>query len=165
MKRALSFILIFSILSFSGPLPQAGEDASPQPLAVRSFTGKNVSGNFPLAFSVTPGEWRLARAGAPFASGSHSADFVLPFLSEMPAPIRYPRWAVREGWEGNFVIAVEVLPSGEAGRWKIMQSTGYPLLDEVAAKTVRKWRFHPATEKGKFIVSCIQIPIQFELKE
>ena len=119
----------------------------------------------PYQFSVSPGKWTQAKAGQVFSDGFHPASFALPSLKESPAPIRYPRWAVREGWEGRFVIAIEVLVSGEVGRWKIMESTGYPLLDEVAVKAVKAWKFHPASENGKLVVACIQIPIHFELKD
>jgi len=163
MKKSVFLILASTLLTT--PAAQAGEEARPQPLAENILSGQAPRIDIPMAFSVSPGRWSQAEPGPLYTSGAQSADFILPSLGEEPAPIRYPRWAVREGREGNFVIAVEVLPTGEVGRWKITESTGYPLLDEVATKAVTGWHFHPATEMGKAVVSCIQIPIRFELKE
>lgn len=156
------FLIVLLLSSVSG---FAREEAPAQPLAFPTLQEEKGNANFPLGFSVTPGKWSQAKAGQLFTTGTHAPDFTLPSLKEEPVPIRYPRWAVQEGWEGTFVIAVEVLKTGEVGRWQIMRSTGYSLLDETATKAVRAWRFHPATEQGRAIVSCIQIPIRFELKE
>lgn len=163
MKK-IAFLILASVL-FMSSAAQAGEEAASQPLIENVLAGKGPRGDIPMAFSVSPGKWSQAEPGSLYTSGTHSPDFILPSLREEPAPVRYPRWAVREGWEGTFVIAVEVLATGEVGRWKIMESTGYPLLDDVAVKAVTSWHFHPATELGRAVVSCIQIPIHFELKE
>ena len=162
MKKSL---LIFTVTFIFLPalfLKAQEEPARPVALA----PGQGGSGvDIPFEFTVSPGKWSQAERGKIFTTGYHPPDFVLPSLKEAPAPIRYPRWAVREGWEGNFSLAVEILTSGEVGRWKVIESTGYPLLDEVATKAVTTWTFHPATEKGKAVISCIQIPIRFELKD
>lgn len=144
--------------------PGIAEEAAPQPFVPVTLAPETQGVSFPFEFSVTPRKWSQARTGKLFSTGVYSADFVLPSLKEAPTPIRYPRWAVREGWEGSFVIAIEVRPTGEVGRWKVTQSTGYRLLDETATHAVRHWKFHPATEKGRAVVSCIQIPIHFELQ-
>ena len=143
---------------------QAKEESPSKPLVLSPLRGGSGTSSFPFEFSVGPRKWSQARTGGIFTTGVHSADFALPSLKESPTPIRYPRWAVREGWQGTFVIAIEVLRTGEVGRWKVIRSTGYSLLDEVATKAVHQWHFHPATERGKPIVSCIEIPIHFELR-
>ena len=143
----------------------AREEAASPPLALSPLKGEGTVTSRPFEFSLTRGEWVEARAGEIFTSGPPLADFILPSLAETPVPIRYPRWAVREGWEGTFVIAIEVLQTGEVGRWKVTESTGYPLLDRAATEAIREWRFHPAREQGKAIVSCIQIPILFKLQD
>ena len=157
-----SFLILFL---FPAVFVFAKEEALPQPLAENVLQAGSPASDLPFKFSVTPKKWTQAKAGQVFATGFHPAGFVLPSLKEDPAPIRYPRWAVREGWEGTFVIAIEVLVSGEVGRWKVMESTGYPLLDEVAAKAIKAWKFHPAAENGKAVVACIQVPIHFELQD
>lgn len=164
MKNSL-VLTVFVLLLFSTPLLHAREEASPGGIPVSSLPAEAGEITFPFQVSVTAGEWAQAKPGQIFTTGSPPADFVLPSLKEDPVPIRYPRWAVRETWEGTFMIAVEILPTGEVGRWKITHSTGYPLLDQAATEAVRKWRFHAALEQGKPVVSCIQIPIHFELEE
>ena len=163
MKKFYILILVgVSMLLPAAFLPAQEETARPVAFApVQANSGADI----PFEFTVSPGKWSRAERGKIFTTGYHPSDFALPSLKESPAPIRYPRWAVREGWEGNFSIAVEILTNGEVGRWKVMESTGYSLLDEVATQAVTAWKFHPATEKGKPIVSCIQIPIRFELKD
>lgn len=165
MKKLLPSVLFLCLLlPFSFPL-FAREEASPPLLAVSPIQGESVVAGFPYEFSVAPGKWSQARAGKFFTREGYRPDFVFPALKEKPVPIRYPRWAVREGWEGTLVIAVEILKTGEVGRWKVMESTGYSLLDEAALTAIRKWRFHPAREQGVPIVSCIQVPVHFEITE
>ena len=163
MKKILVPFFLFTLI-FSTPV-LAKEEAAPKPLPFDPLQGQATTAKLPLEFSLHQGKWAPANPGALFTEGYHAPDFVLPSLKETPTPIRYPRWAVREGWQGTFVIAVEVLATGKVGRWKVMESTGYPLLDEAAADAVRKWHFHPATEKGRFLVSCIEIPIHFTLQD
>ncbi len=152
------FVLFVSFAAF------AKEEPAVQPVGVGPVQGEAALTTLPFEFSLGRGEWIQSRTGEIFTSGTHAPDFLLPSLREAPAPIRYPRWAVQEEWQGTFQIAIEILPTGEVGRWKVTQSTGYPLLDEAATAAVRKWKFHPATENGSAIVSCIQVPIRFELE-
>lgn len=159
------FLSLALITLSAAPLSYAKEEISAPPLTVSSLQGQAEEPGFPFEFSVSPGKWSQATRGEIFTTGYHPQGFTLPTLKEEPAPIPYPRWAVHEGWEGTFVIAVEVLTTGEVGRWKIMESTGYSLLDEAATNAIRQWRFQPGTEKGKAVATCIQIPVHFELQE
>lgn len=163
MKKISLFLLGISLLFFSFTPLWAKEEASSPPVSLKAWKGERLAVSRTFEFSLTRGEWAEAQAGEIFTSGNHASDFVLPSLRETPVPIRYPRWAVREGWEGKFVIAVEVLTTGEVGRWKVIESTGHPLLDRAAARALRQWKFNPSKEYGKAIVSCIQIPILFKL--
>lgn len=163
MKK-ISFFLLLALLS-PAVWVWAKEEAPSSPLVLKPFQAKVEGPGLPFEFSLADGKLSQARTGKIFTTGYYAADFTLPSLKEEPVPIRYPRWAVQEGWEGTFVIAVEIGTSGEVGRWKVMESTGYPLLDEAATGAIRKWLFHPATEKGKTILSCIQIPIHFQLED
>lgn len=165
MKKILLPLSLFSLVFFSVTLLFAKEEVPSPPVSLSPLKGERAAVSRTFEFSLTRGEWVQAQAGEIFTSGTHAVDFILPSLAEAPVPIRYPRWAVREGWEGTFVIAIEVLKTGGVGRWKVMQSTGYPLLDRAATEAVRQWQFHPAQEQGRMIVSCIQIPILFKLKD
>ena len=165
-KISLSSLLIALVFFSTIPLFAKEEAPSPPaPVSLNPLKGEGVATSRPFEFSLTRGEWVEAKRGEIFTSGSHAADFTLPSLAQAPVPIRYPRWAVREGWEGTFLIAIEVLMTGEVGRWKVVESTGHPLLDRAATEAVRKWRFYPAREQGKALVSCIQIPVHFKLQD
>lgn len=157
------WIGLFLLICVTGPAFAKEEPAS---LVLDSWQEKSSQAvAFPFEFSLEHQEWIQGKAGKMFSIGTHSPDFILPSLREDPVPVHYPRRALQRGWEGSFVIAIEVLPTGEVGRWQVMKSTGYSLLDEAAIEAVRQWRFHPATEQGKAVASCIQIPIHFKLQE
>jgi len=153
-------LLLFFVLSL--PAVFAAEEAVPVQANNLSRDARvTVS---PFEFSLAPEEWLESKPGEIFSAGTHAPDFTLPVLQGNPAPIRYPRWAVRRGWQGDFLIAVEVLENGTVGRWQVLQSTGHPLLDEAATQAVLKWKFSPATEHGREIAMCVQLPIRFELR-
>ena len=157
---------LFAILFCLASVPAfAREEVSAPALGSKFLQDSAPAGDIPFEVSVTPGKWRQAKVGKVFTSGYHPSDLTLPVLGSDPVPIQYPRWAVREGWEGTFVIAVEVLKSGRVGRWRVMRSTGYKLLDETAANAIRQWYFHPGTERGQPVVMCIQVPVHFELRD
>lgn len=154
--KSLRFVLIWVFLTAAfGPAALSGETSLVETLP--------PPGHFEI--TITRDGQTVPQPGPVFTGGTEPKGMSLPYLLSNPRPIPYPRWAVRQGWRGTFILAVEILPTGAVGRWKVMQSTGYRLLDEVATKAVREWRFHPATEEGKPVVSCIQIPVHFKLQD
>jgi TonB family protein len=159
---SIFFVGFFFLPTFLGG---AKEESPSVPLDLSSLKTQHEAVTRPFEFSIKRGEWAEGKAGPLFTTGVHPPDFVLPSLKEAPVPIRYPRWAVQEGWEGTFVIAVEILETGKVGRWKVLESTRHSPLDQAATRAVRRWQFYPAKEHGKPIVTCIQIPIRFELQE
>ena len=165
MKKIICSSIFLALLIVSPAWVSAREGAQAPALAPNLLKAKIPAGDVSFEVSVTPESWSQAKPGKLFTTGFHPADFTLPILRENPVPIRYPRWAVQEGWEGTFVIAVEILKSGKVGRWSVTQSTGYSLLDEAAANAIRQWHFQPGTEKGQAVVTCIQIPVHFELRD
>lgn len=120
----------------------------------------------PFSMTVTGSGRMIPKAGPVSTGGAHYGEGVqLPYLISTPKPIQYPRWAMRQGWQGRFSLAIEILTDGSVGRTKVMQSTGHRLLDRVAASAVRNWKFHPAMKNGQPVVTCIQIPIVFQLEK
>jgi periplasmic protein TonB len=77
----------------------------------------------------------------------------------------YPRLARSSGEQGTVVLRVLVQADGTVGALEIAGSSGYPLLDESARRTVRNWRFHPATVDGKPVAEWHDVPILFTLHE
>lgn len=81
------------------------------------------------------------------------------------SPPAYPYIAQKEGQEGVVILLLEIKPTGEVNSIKVVQSSGYALLDQSAMDAVKKWHFTPATENNKPVLSRIRIPIRFKLIE
>ncbi len=81
---------------------------------------------------------------------------------ENPRP-DYPKEAREKGYQGEVLLRVEVLPNGSVGELELKKSSGYKLLDQSALKTVKQWRFIPATKAGTPIPFWVNIPIKFQL--
>lgn len=156
-----SFLLLFLIFSMFLNLG-AAEKMPVETVTVPNPGEELSSGSFDGL--VPMNEKLVSKPGPVFTEANVSSEYVLPSLVSDPTPILYPSWAVNRGWEGELIIAVEILTDGSVGRYKVMRSTGRRLLDRAAIRAVRTWKFHPATEGGKAVVSCIQIPVLFRLE-
>ena len=114
--------------------------------------------------AVVTGDGKLIlKPGPVFTEGGNTEGFEMPYLISHAKSIDYPRWALHQGWQGEFVIAIEILPAGNMGRSHVMKSTGYKILDEAAADAVQTWQFRPAMKNGKPVLTCIQIPVRFQI--
>ena len=155
--------LIVSLFS-AVPFAQAAESAW-IPETLTNLTPEQTSDAAKsFSLTVTSGGGLMTHAGPVFTAGVEE-NVQLPYLISSTEKIRYPRWALRQGWEGELALALEILKDGSVGRTAVMQSTGHRLLDESALRAIRAWKFHPAVENGKPVVTCIQIPITFELEK
>ena len=121
------------------------------------------SGDFTMV--VSGNGKAVARPKAIFTMGEDAEGMSLPYLISTPKPILYPRWAVRQGWKGKLVLAIEIFGNGTVGKYQVMQSTGYKMLDDAATKAVQTWIFSPAIKDGKAVHTCVQIPILFDLQD
>ncbi len=81
-----------------------------------------------------------------------------------PKP-RYPRLARLRGWEGRVVLSVSVDAKGRPTSVRIRASSGFDILDQAAARTVRTWRFEPARLAGDPVADALDVAIRFELAE
>lgn len=86
-----------------------------------------------------------------------------PLSRGNPAP-RYPRFALRRGWEGEVVLRVRVTPSGEVDRVRVHISSGHALLDDSAVDAVRAWRFEPARRGDQPVMAVVRVPVLFRLQ-
>lgn len=75
----------------------------------------------------------------------------------------YPPISRRAEEEGTVILRVLVKADGSAGEVNVKTSSGYPLLDESAKKTVKTWRFNPATSNGQPIAEWYEVPVPFKL--
>ena len=85
-----------------------------------------------------------------------------PLMHVNPAPA-YPMLARERGWEGTVRLNVHVEPDGHPSEVSIEHSSGHAALDDSALKTVRYWKFSPASAGAMKFSSKIIIPIQFTL--
>lgn len=155
--------LQWTLIFLMGLIPTA---SATERMAIENTTVTKAQRNLsPLRFStrIMENGKLIAKAGPVFTEGGDYSGMVLPYLISDPKPIPYPRWAIKQGWQGRFVIAIEILTDGTVGRYKVMESTGHRILDDVATKTVQTWEFHPAIKNGEPVVTCIEIPVMFEL--
>lgn len=77
----------------------------------------------------------------------------------------YPAKEIRLEHTGTVILSVYVLGTGRVGEVRVEKSTGYPALDEAAAREARSWRLKPGTRDGVPVAMWKQIPITFRLKE
>ena len=79
----------------------------------------------------------------------------------------YPDASRRLGEEGLTIVDVCVGPDGKLTEPpKVNKSSGHERLDQAAVKvaSVGSGRFKPATEDGKPVAKCTQLPIRFKLR-
>ena len=76
----------------------------------------------------------------------------------------YPADALRYGWEGEVWLVVDVTRNGEVSRVKVDRSSGYPILDRAAARTVRKWQFEPARVGSEPVDGSVRVPVRFKIR-
>ena len=165
MKKTASFLACLLIILTAAPLTIFAQEAASLESAPAAGILTADKSSDPFSLTVTGDGKLLTKPGPLFTEGGNYEGLQLPYLLSDPTPIPYPRWAVRQGWQGRFSLAIEILANGTVGRTKIMQSTGHRLLDHVAESTVKGWKFHPAMKNGQPIVTCIQIPIVFQLEQ
>lgn len=152
--------LIFSIIL----IPSVNASQNVPIDSVPAGRGEQRLPAYPFSAVVTRDGKITVKPGAVFTEAGDSRGLSLPYLISNPKPISYPRWAVRQGWQGTCEIAIEVLTGGTVGRYKVMHSAGYHVLDHEAVKAVRSWKFYPAMKDGKPVVTCVQIPVFFKLE-
>lgn len=80
-----------------------------------------------------------------------------------PAPV-YPKLSRRLREEGIVILEILINADGSIGDIRIKHSSGYKRLDDTALKTVKRWRYQPATQGGKAIDYWYEQPIEFNLK-
>lgn len=105
---------------------------------------------------------------APQAQSAKSADEQAAIQVSVPRydinpPPKYPQAARRRHYQGTVLLDVRVTPQGRAAEVKVIQSSGYPILDESALSTVRQWRFTPARRGMQPIEMWVEVPVRFAL--
>ena len=79
-----------------------------------------------------------------------------------PHPI-YPLIARKKGWEGKVVLQTDVDKQGNVKFVRILESSGFKVLDDISIETLKTWRFKPAKLGNKFVDDIVDIPVKFVL--
>jgi protein TonB len=76
----------------------------------------------------------------------------------------YPPASRRAGEQGTVMLRVLVDERGRPGDISVLQSSGFPRLDQAALDGVRKWTFKAAKNGSTPIMSWTRVQVKFELK-
>jgi protein TonB len=97
--------------------------------------------------------------GGPYRVGSGISP---PAIQLEVKPV-YTADALRREVEGDVVLEVVVLASGEVGEVQVVRSLGHGL-DETAVAAMRQWRFHPARRQGVTVDVVVEVAMEFRLR-
>ena len=73
----------------------------------------------------------------------------------------YPLIARKKGWEGRVIIQAEIDREGNVSEIKVLESSGFQVLDNASLETLKKWKFTPAKIGNKFVDDTVTIPVKF----
>jgi protein TonB len=144
------------------PLPEI--PALPAPAikpAASSATRKTVGGTSAGAESSPPGRRQSASSGRGVAGGTSTSSGMSSAsrlaAGSMPAP-SYPAECRRKGQTGTVLVEFTVDSDGRVISAQAKSPSPWPLLNNEAVRTVRRWKFPPGG------VMKLQRPIVFQLR-
>jgi len=82
-----------------------------------------------------------------------------PLYGEIP--IEYPLDLWDADVEGQTLLRVLVLETGDVDSVEVLEASGYPAFDSAAVRGARQLRYSPARRNGKRISVWAQVPVQF----
>lgn len=101
-------------------------------------------------------------APSPPQSASDSGPVALAGTHTTPP---YPPISRRLGQEGVVQLRITIAPDGSVAHADVIQSSGWPELDEAASSwVVVHWRYQPATEGGVPVTSTVLAAVRFNLE-
>jgi protein TonB len=143
--------------------------AAPRPAAVPAAPSTPVvAADTPLA-AASPDTVQVA--AAPVTAPAPAAPAVAEKVTEPrgyagylnnPPPV-YPPAAQKRGLEGQVVLKVHVLASGQPDNVSVARSSGHAILDDAALKAVAQWTFEPARRGQAAIDGWVQVPLNFKI--
>ena len=156
-------------LDNASPVPQTPripEEQPAQPVTPNDWVLDSVSPNAPKQSSPYVGDGSSLVAGKDpttlYLSGGAATGKGGRFRN--PAP-PYPYAAIQQKQEGLVMLQAVIDQAGRPLSVEIAQSSGFPLLDQSALHTVRRWKFDAAHLGFLPIQFKILIPIRFILEE
>lgn len=101
--------------------------------------------------------------GAAGGAGKQGGDKITPHAIDQPRS--YPLEARNKGWEGTVKLEASLNKKGRIESIKLLQSSGYKILDDTAIRMVKKWRYKPVVKDGVPIDWTLRITIPFKLED
>ena len=165
LQRPLIPFDAFSLPSPGDTLPIPDASLSSDPLAGR-FPAELRGVRLPPAAESggsgpRPGPIAL---GSGTGSGDKGGEGAGPVQVYGPHP-DYPREARRHSIEGVVVVELSIRADGSCSVNRILQSSGFPVLDEAVLATVSTWKYKPATEGGRPVTAVERIRFVFQLSK
>ena len=153
------------------PSPRIWSDESPILLKAPSAPQENTFTPVTLSRALPSKEVEPLETASPkepvnvAKTGPSSEETFLaqPRYLQNPRPV-YPREARRRGYQGEVLLRVEVIASGEVGQVEVKRSSGHEILDRSALTTVKQWRFVPAQKGANIVSTWVNIPVKFQLE-
>jgi protein TonB len=91
-------------------------------------------------------------------------DRLRPALgSQGNLPPVYPRLSAELGEQGLVVVRIRIGADGLVSGVELLQTSGYPRLDQAGVNAVARWRFTPAVENGLPVASAQVLALRFRL--
>lgn len=75
----------------------------------------------------------------------------------------YPRGCRQRREEGVVTLSIAVTAEGKVEHVKVVQSSGFPELDQAALAAAKRAGFSPAVREGRPVPGTVQVPIVFRL--
>ncbi len=90
---------------------------------------------------------------------------VKPKFKSVPPKPKMPAYIARARVDVTTVIEFFVTSSGDVDpRTKIVNSSGYPELDEIAVEWAKKIKFFPALNRGEPVAVRVRVPVSWQSK-
>jgi protein TonB len=144
---------------------------APEPQAQSSHLADEAAGELNASASETETLEREASIGTS-ANGALSAEFSSPVGSlDMVLEARplsaidplFPIGSRIRGEQGDVRIQVWITAYGKLEKIQILQTSGYPALDEAAERALRKTRFAPRKVNGNAVPGTLTFMVRFQL--
>ena len=78
-------------------------------------------------------------------------------------PPGYPALSAQLGEQGVVVLRLIIDAAGQVAALEVIQTSGYPRLDQAATEAIATWRFTPAVRNGQPVPSSQDLPVRFRL--
>lgn len=148
------------------PDPKLKDKDPVKPTKPTDSSATNTDNNSKSNNANASGSSNSSSSSSNNSSSSNSGSVVQPthiggHLNNPQPP--YPPQSLEAEEEGNVGLRVRVETNGRASDVQLAKTSGYPRLDRSAMKTVRGWRFSPATRGGEPIPYTYTFSVQFKL--